>query len=291
MIKKIGLIGMLGAVAMLGACSERITIPPVYIGKLNTASGLSEEVIPPSTIRLSNMCVTCDDLMLAETSDRQVVESITVFMPKDQLNVEVDIRAILSIESDAATVNPVFGRIPSTVDPKNDRLHRITFGDVYKTYGSQALRETTRSVLAEYSINQVMENRAKISKELETAIVKELKGTPITVKSLGLADAQFPESILAAKIEARATQEMLKTAEAKKRLALEQKEIDLIEAQAQAEIAEKLAQGVSPAFVTQRWLKVMEELAGNDQKTVIILPAEAIGDPAVMMPTMNRAFR
>lgn len=289
-MKKLLIFSALAATALLGACGKQVSIEPGYIGKLNTPSGLSEETIPPSKIRLNGMCFVCDDLYLLEASDRRVVEKITVFMPKDQLNIDMDVRATLAIENDPATVNPIFARIPAEETAK-DRIFKISFARVYQTYGEAVIRESVRGVMVKYTIDQIMEKREEISAELQATVRNRLKGTPITVKNLGMADVQFPPTIVEAKIAVREAEEGIKKAKAAEELALKQQTIDLIEADTQVKVAKKLAEGVSEAFVTQRWLKVMEQLASNDQKTVIILPAEAIGDPSVMMPTMNRAYK
>ena len=52
---------------------------------------------------------------------------------------------------------------------------------------------------------------------------------------------------------------------------------------------QKLAEGVNDAFVTQRWLKVMDQLSKNPDGRVIILPFEAMKNPALLMGTFNQA--
>ena len=289
-MKKFTFSAALVGLSLLAACGKPVSVEPGYVGKLNTEAGLQETLIPPSKFRLETFCVNCDNLILLEASDQQVKETMNVFMPKDQLNLALDIRGVLSIASDEATVNPVFNRVPAA-STEDGRIFRIDFNKVYQIYGQQVLRETPRSVLVKYSIGQIMENRDSINAELETEIKKRLQGTPITVKRIGMADVQFPDVIIKAKeIAAQRDAEIAQVA-AEAAIALERQKIDLIEAETQVKVDKKLAEGVSQAFVTQRWLKTMETLAANDAKTVIILPADAIGDPSMMMPLMNRALR
>ena len=74
-------------------------------------------------------------------------------------------------------------------------------------------------------------------------------------------------------------------------VAIKQQAIDLKEAETQVLVNKKLAEGVNTAFVTQRWLKIWGELAKNPEGKVIIMPAEAMQNPALMMSATSNAFK
>lgn len=302
MMKKLAIFGAIGALGLLAACGRPVEVPPGYVAKLNTQSGLQEELIQPSKFRLEEMCVHCSNLIMLEASDRKVSEKMQIFIPKDQLNITVEVVATMAIDNKPATVNPIFSRIPSspkvlkidrnTREPTeyDDRISMITFDRIYSTYGEQALLETVRSTLTNYSIAQIMENRDAVSAELNQRIQEKLKPTPLTVLSFGLANVQFPDIIVRAKERAAEREAAIAEAENRKAIALKEQEIDLIEAETQMLVDKKLAEGVSKAFVSQRWLAIWEKMAGNEQKTIIVVTPEGIGDPNVMMPTLNRAI-
>lgn len=282
-------------------CGKVVEIPPAHVGKLSTKNGLQAGIIPPSKIRLSSLCVTCDNLILAEASDFPMQESLMIYMPKDQLNLKVDLRGIVTISSGEKNINQIFDRVTARQSDSN-RVKIIPLSSVYSIYAQPVIREVVRSALTRYTIAQVMENRAQVSQELTTLIRDKLSTTPITIKQLGLADVQPPEVIVKAREAAKEReiaiqraeadkQVKLKEAEAALEVAKKQQQVDLKEAETQVLVNQKLAEGVNEAFVTQRWLKVMEQLSKNTEGKVIILPYEAIKNPMIMMGASNQALR
>lgn len=286
------------ALAIFGTAVE---IPPAHVGKLSTKSGLQQGVIPPSKIRLSNLCVTCDNVILAEASDYPMHESLVIYMPKDQLNLRVDLRGIVTISSGQENINQIFDRVAAK-PTASKRVKMIPLSSVYSIYAQPIIREVVRSALTKYSIAQVMENRSQVSTELTAIIREKLAITPISIKQLGLADVQPPEVIVKAREAAKEReiaiqraeadkQVKLKEAEAALEVAKKQQQVDLKEAETQVLVNQKLAEGVNQAFVTQRWLKVMDQLSRNTDGKVIILPFEAIKNPSIMMGVSNHALK
>jgi hypothetical protein len=219
-----------------------------------------------------------------------------IYMPKDKLNLDiVEVRGTYAITSDAANVNKIFDRI--TAAKKSDRLYFISIAQVYATYAEPIIRETTRTVLTQYKIDYVMQNRETVGAELAKAIKLKLKGTPITPLYVGLADLQPPEVVINAQIKAKEReiaiteadndkQVRLKIAEGDLEVANKQQEVDLKEAETQVLVAKKLAKGVSPAFIAQRALKVMEKMATSNNK-VFFMPLEAMTNPAMLIGALQ----
>jgi F0F1-type ATP synthase epsilon subunit len=145
-----------------------------------------------------------------------------------------------------------------------------------------------------------MQNREAVSAELERAIRAELKDSPLIVLNAGLADVQPPDVIVMAqeaakereiaitKAEAQRAVEMTE-ADTKLQVAKKQQEIDLVEAETQAKVNDVLARGVTPAFVTQRMIRVMEQMASSPNK-VFVVPTEAMQNPAIMMSLYQNGF-
>lgn len=294
-------IGAVSALALIAACGRPVEVPPGFVAKLNTASGLQEEIIQPSKFRLESWCTNCSNVIMLEASDRKVKEKMQIFIPGNELNITVEVVATMAIDNKPSTVDPIFSRIPSVgkalkqnaagqVTERDDRISIITFDKVYTTYGEQAILETVRSTLTNYSIAEIMENRDAISAELHQKVQAKLKGTPLTVLSFGLADVQFPDIIIRAKERAAEREAAIAEAENRKAIALKEQEIELIQAETQMLVDQKLAEGVSKAFMAQRWLSIWEKMAGNEQKTIIVITPEGMGDPNIMMPTLNRAL-
>jgi regulator of protease activity HflC (stomatin/prohibitin superfamily) len=274
----------------VAACGDLVEVPPAHIGKLSTSAGLSDGVIQPSKFRLDFW--GWNTLVTVETSDYAAKETIDIFMPQDQLILTVDVRGIFTVSPDKKNLNAVFSRVLSEKGGHR-KVRTISVARVYETYARPIIRESVRTVLTKHTIAQVMEQRATVSKALVEEIQKRLKPTPMMALTLGLADAEPPEVIITARKlakkkeieirQAEAEQQVaIVRAEAKLALAKKDQEIQLTEAETQLRISEKLTEGVNPAFVTQRWLTIMEKMANSHNK-VFILSADALKDPAVMM--------
>lgn len=283
----------------LVACGDPVEVPPAHVGKLSTPSGLQEGIIPPSKLRLDSLCVTCDSLILVEASDHPIKESMPIFMPKDTLNLTVEVRGTVSISADEQNVEKIFDRV-SSESTTNERVKIIQIETVYAVYGQPVIREVVRSIITKYEIAQVLQNRDALSLELTAAVREKLKDSPLTLPQFGLADIQPPPVIVAAQESAKEReiaidraeadkQVKLKEAEAALAVAIKQQEVDLKEAETQVLVEKKLSESVSQAFVTQRSLRVLEMLAKSENK-VFFLPMEAMKNPALVMGIVNEGF-
>jgi len=282
----------------LTGCGPIVEVPPAHVAKLSTASGLQEGLITPGKLRLGPAIGKYESLVMAQTADMAVKEAMPVFMPKDQLNLTLEIRGVVSVSPDPNNVDKLFSRVVPS--PVNDRVSMIDMSTIYTTYGQNVIREVCRIVVTRYSIDEVMANRERIGAELFQDVKKALANTPLTVVEFGFADLQPPPVIVQAQ-ETKKTREIeilraeadkaikLQQAEAALAVAIKQQEVDLKEAETQVLVDKKLAEGVSEAFVMQRALRVWENMSTNDAK-MIIMPSEAFRNPALLMGTMQKAL-
>lgn len=285
---------------LLFACGQTVEIPPAHVGKLSTSSGLQEGIIQPSKMRLSNLCIVCDNLVLAEASDYAVKERMQIFIPRDKLNLKVDVRGTFAISSNQANVEKIFARIPADATP-SDRVTKISMKKVYGTYANPVIREVVRAIITKYSIAEVMENRDAISTELAKAVRERLKATPITTIYFGLADVQPPDVIVKAQEAAKEREIQIQRAEADKlvklkeaeaalEVAIKQQQVDLKEAETQVLVNQKLAEGVNRAFIAQRSLKILEQMAQSNNK-IFFLPMEAMSNPSMILGPINQSLK
>jgi hypothetical protein len=280
------------------SCGPRVEVPPAHVGKLSSSNGLQEAIILPSKFRLQFIWPggVGDSLILAEASDYPASETLKIFIPSDQLNLEVDARGTFSISNDKENVNKIFARItPKKVE---ERIFYIDISTVYNTYAQPVIRECVRSIITKYTIEHIMANRESVGLELANTVKDRLKNTPITPLYFGLADIQPPEVVVVAQESAKKReiaikeaenekQVSLKKAEAALEVAFKQQQVDLKEAETQVLVNLKLSEGVNDAFVTQRALKVLASLAENPN-TVFFLPMEAMKNPSMMMGAFNK---
>ena len=272
-------------VIALVACGTPVEVPAAHIGKKMTDGGLQDGIIQPSKFKLESWCRSCDTLVLAQTSDYKTDENLKVFMPEDNLNLQVQVSGTYSVSASEDNVERIFSRmLPQPTE--NGKVSLIKVEDVYRTYAKQVVETETRNVLTQYSIEHVMNNRDAVSQEITQAITNELKVAPITPLILALADIQPPDIIVEAQEAAKQRKIDIEKTLAQKQIditkanaALEVAEAvqaaDLVEAETQVLVNAKLAESVSDAFVTQRYLKFLQTVAENDSKT-LILPWEAM---------------
>ncbi len=293
-------LGCLIIFALLSSCvGPQKEVPPAYVGKISGPNGLEDALLTPSKFRL-DYCFfwqACDNLILVEASDQSVTETMNLYMPKDDLNLAFDVRGTLTVSDDQNNVKQIFNRI--TANKTDGRTSIIPFDKVYNVYGQPIIRETVRSTLVKYSIREVMERRGEISLELKEAVSNKLASTPIKILEFGLADVRPPEIIVKAQEVAKQREIAIKQAEndklvaltqaeAAKEVALKKQEVDLIEAETQVLVEKKLNESVSEAFIIQRSLNSLQALVENENKTIVLLPMEALSNPQMLTGLLNQ---
>jgi len=289
---------LLSALA-LAACGEPVEVPPAHVGKILTSEGFRTGTIPPSKFRL-DWCVTlCDKLVVVEAADFAAKESMKLFMPRDQLNLTVEVRGVFAVENNPETVNRIFDRIPAAQGGA-DRVAVIPMARVYETYAAQVLRETVRTILAEFSIDQIMENREAIGQRLFQDVREKLKAAPIQAVQFGLADIQPPDVIVKAKEIAKEREIAIQQEESNKQIALKkaEAEIELAEKdkivrlkKAEAILAEnqKVAESVTEKYLSYRYLEVLEAAARNE--STIFFPLDMTHSAGLQNRIFNTATK
>ena len=289
---------MLLAVTVLSSCTPNNTVPTAYVGKLSTSSGLKPGLIAPGSVYV-NTGTGGESLILAEASDYGIEEKqVEIYMPKDNLNLLVDVRGTVSIASEEKNVDIIFSRVAAE-DVDGKKVIRLK--TVYEIYAQPVIRELMRSVLTKNSIDFVMQNREQVSQELVTAIQNELKSSPIKVIRIGLANVQPPKVIIDSQEAKKRVEIEGEAAEAKKTIDLaaadaalevarKQQEVDMLKAETQVKVMNKMAEGTSPAYIAQKALDVLEKIAESNNK-VVILPMEALSNPSMLVGIMQESLK
>lgn len=286
---------LLGCALVVSAtgCGARVEIPPAHVGVIMNSSGVVMDVKGPSSFRLPVDWFGSNphSVVILEQSDQPKEGSMKLFMPLDQMIMDFDYRGRFSIETDKEKLKFTLSRMPAL--EINSRTDGIDFEDVWDTYGHQITITTIRSVLSQYSIAYVTKNRETVNERLHNALVTNLSSTPITCAEFGLSEVQPPELIVQAQqlakereiaISGAIASKMVRITEAQSDFAVAQKEQmnDLLEADTQRQVALQLSKGVNGAFLTQRSLQVLEQIAGSDDR-IIVYPKEALNNPSLMM--------
>jgi hypothetical protein len=295
-------------VGFLVGCGDRVEVPPAHVGKILGKSGYMPDIIPPSKFRLDPCFAYCDKLVVAQASDAGLKESMTLFMPKDKLNIKVDIRGTMSVSKDKGTMNSLFDRMVASKSGTSEYDSVITANAVYLTYGQQAVRGVVRSELVKYGINEVMQNREAIGKSIHAAIVDKLKstGTPINISRFELADVQPPQIIITAQEAAKKREIDIQRTEADAAIDIVQAEKDLEIAQKNRLVAKEkalsiaeqnkiAAKSITPQLLEYRRLevqeKVMMEMAKNQNSMIVPLDMDTNSQMATFAKMMGKELK
>lgn len=270
---------------ILAGCGTQVEVPPAHVGKILTKNGFSPDTLTPSKFRLEPCWAYCDALVTLEVSDAALDEKLTVFMPKDKLNLTVDIRGTFSIPNTSATIDSLFDRVPAV----EGKIHARK---VYNVYGQQAVRGIVRNEITKYTIQDVLANREKIGQNIHAAIVATLKAnkTPLVISRFQLADVQPPAVIVAAQQAAKEREIDIQKANA-------DAEVDLVKAARDLEVAKKdrlverekaeaiaeqneiAAASITPEILAYKKLETAQiiYLALAKSGNTIIIPADSSG--------------
>lgn len=274
-LKRFAVIGaaLIGA-AMVTACGAKVEVPPAHVGKIMTKDGYQEALIPTSKLRLPQCWNYCDRLVVLDIADKAYQEDLNIFIPEDQLNLGVTVKATLSINP--KKTNELF----NSISPKeiNSDESLIESGRIYQTYASQIIQKEVREYLSKFSISQIASSNEKINAELGVKLSAVLsERTPYNVRFVGLTGLQYPKIITDAQEAAAERREAIQKEEAQTKVSEAQLErqlkearlqraIDKEKAETEAEAQRVLATSVDARVLQLRELEIKQTLAAAQLK-------------------------
>lgn len=205
---------MLLSMLMLSACGKRVEVPPAHVGKIMTKDGYQKANIPPSKFRLAACLNYCDKLVLLDTSDRAKMESMTIFMPEDKLNLNIGIQVTLSLDQNETSA--LFTTLPPQEVAKDDpNVSKISWDQIYNTYAQQIVLTETREYMSRYSIATVSSSLQKVNSDLRDILAKRIQErTPFNVRYVGITTITYPKIITDAQENAAERRERIQSEEA-----------------------------------------------------------------------------
>lgn len=280
-------------VIVVNMYGTRVEVPPSYHGVILSKNGYLPDIIPPKKFRLARCWTHCDKLILISTGDKNKSKKYRVFMPKDDLYMDIEIGVVASISK--KSVKPILNK----VQPKKSSSlgDVIDFDSVFERYGQPIIDSSILANLADYSIDTVLANRGKLQKELLKKVQVDTKDTPIQVKVLTINNVDPPASIV--KQKKAAAEKKIKVIEEKAK-----KEIELVKIQTQLEKAKAnrrvkieraqsvadenkiLGDSVDSKYITYKKLEIMQTIAERSNNSVMI-PFEMLSS----VGASNHAFK
>lgn len=276
----------LGALA-LTACSFEI-VPPATKGKILTTQGYSPDILEPGKYTLWGR----DSMVILETQTNTYKETVKVIM-SDKLTLFADVRFRGRIAGKDKIINAMFNDISAG----NDRV--VSFNEVYSIYGKPAVRNKTREILSQYTVEDVHKNYARLSGEIAAVLLPALANTPLEISEVALGDIKYPEVVTAA-IEAAKKKELeITEEEAKAEIAMTKKrnelalaqanyDIEITEAKAVRDANKIIAQGITPSLLRLKQIEVnriLAEQAGEGDQ--IFIPVEGMTSTGASVKMMR----
>lgn len=286
-MKKLFCSVLLLAASLLTGCGQMVEVPPAHVGKVMTKDGYQDAVIGTSKFRLAPCWAYCDKLVVLDVSDRANIESLSIFIPTDKLELAVDIQTTLSLN--AQKTESLFGTI-APVESDNGTL--IPWSKVYETYAKQIVLTEAREYLSQYSIAEIASSMEKVNNDLRTLLTKAISArTPFDVRYVGITKIKYPAIITEAQENAAKRREQIQQEEAQLEISKVSLERELQEARLQRQIDFERAQSEAAAQVVQREAvdsRVLELRRLENERLWIQkwdgkLPVTAMGDAIPMV--------
>jgi len=280
-------------VMILTGCGTRVEVPPAHVGKIMTKDGYQENLVPPSKFRLSPCVMYCDRLILLDTSDKTVQESLDIFIPEDKLNLGLGIQSTLSLNPQLT--ESLFG----TLQPSESTgdVSTIRWETIYNTYAKQIILTETREYISKYSIAEIASSLDKVNADLRVILQDKIKErTPFTVRYVGITNVKYPDIITAAQENAAERRERIQQEEAqlniskvtlerelqetrlKRQIELEKAEIEAQAQRIQREVVDEkvlaLRRLENERLMLERWNGTLPEtvvINGSDSSNGILL--------------------
>lgn len=265
---------ILAVIAMsVSACSFEV-VPPASKGKILTTSGYSPDVLEPGKYTLWGR----DQLVTLQTNTSTYTERVKVVL-SDKLTLDVDVRFRGRIAGNQKIINAMF----NDITPGDDGV--VSFHEVYSVYGKMAVRNKTREIISQYSVEDVHKNYGRLSKEISSVLVEALANTPLEISDVALGDIAYPQVVTDAVNMAKERELAIKKEQAQAEIDLTKKKNErlLAEADYQVEVTRAKAirdknkiigQGVTPELIELRRLEVMEKMATGGN--TVFMPVEGM---------------
>lgn len=269
-------------VALLGlffmGCNARVD--PGKLGRVNTASGWSEEMLKPG----SHTCWGRDRMYLLDTTNKSFKETPNILIGgKVNLKVDLTIRVRANTE-DTEMMKKAFESV--TAQEGGGSTYLISVDQLYETFVKMKALSIPRAIFeVQPDTTTAVANSPKLALEVRKQIMEAAKATPLIVEDVQITNYDWPDSITKAQEELvkvqlkEATEEAqvradLKRAEGDLKVKEAQKLVQLKEAEAIAEsidiIKSKLAG--SPEYLMWHQIKVMGQAAMGPNNCFILYP-------------------
>jgi len=284
-LKKIMAISLIVASTLITACSFDV-VEPATKGKILGTAGYQKGILEPGKYTLWGR----DKMITLQTSTRAYTEKVDVIL-KDKLKLTVDVKFRGRIAGNPQTIDSMFNDVAAGEDDL------IVFSEVYAIYARMAIRNITRTIVSQYTVEDVHTNYARLSTEISNQALKALANTPIEVSDLALGLIEYPVVITDAINAAKQRDLAIKKEEAQARIDMVRKENEQVMAKADYEIeitkakttrdANKiLGSSITPQLLDLKRLEALRLMATN--QNAVFMPVEAMSSTGAQVRMFSK---
>lgn len=222
----------------------------------------------------------------------------------DDINMSVDIKAVLSFQVDKASIDFIKEKVPAVPTREGAELagQELSLDKFYEMTVKDIVRASARTVISTFETDDIRPNRQQIEADLSKTVRERIKALkyPLNISAVLVSNIDYPQVVIDqrnaiknAQLEDQKAAAFAEAAlaEAQRRAGIETEEakVRMIRAQAQADENTILAKSLTPAYLSWRQLEVMENvstaMAKGQNNVVFIMPYKAINQA-----TMNTAM-
>lgn len=281
----LGILAVIAGAFYFITLGERVEVPSAHVAKVLGENGYNQGVVTSSKFRLPRCLNYCDKLVILDASDKAKEEKMTLFMPKDKLELGMSVQITLSVDQNK--YEEIFSQIAPV---EYDFSTMIPWNSVYTTYAQQIIRAEAREFISQYSIGEITSNLEAINSELSDKLAKSIREkTPFVVRYIGLSDVAYPPVIVEAQVNSAKRREAITQEEANLEVSrvilnrqLEeqklQRAIDIDKANAEYEVNVIIGKSMTPEYEKYRAFSVMDKMAESDNK--VFIPIEMLNSMA-----------
>lgn len=262
------------------------TVPPTAKGKILTTAGYSPDILEPGKYTLWGR----DEMVLLQTNTNTFKETVKVVLA-DKLTLTAEVRFRGRIAGTQNVLNAMF----NDVVPGGDAM--VSFSEVYAVYGRMAVRNKTREIISQYSVEDVHKNYSRLSGEISKSLSVALENTPLEISDIALGDIAYPSvvtdainaakerNLAIAKQEAQAEIDLTKKKN-ERLLAEADYQIQITRAKAIRDKNKIIGEGVTSELIELRRLEVLEKMAENE--SAVFMPVEAMSSTGAQMRMFSK---
>lgn len=221
----------------------------------------------------------------------QAFEEDMQILCTDEINMYVDVKALLSFDVDDTNIDYIQEKIPAN---KN----RIGLAEFYRMAIRPIVRSSARSVVSTYVTDDIRPNRDKIQAEIDRLVRDRIDALnfPLEVSGILISNIDYPKIVTAQRqaIKTAQLEDERRSAIAEAQIAQAQREVAIetenakvrmIRAQAQADENAILTSSLTPQFLLWRQMEMLESVGPNTN--MMLVPYQAI-TPEFMNTVMVR---